>query len=528
MAPAIVFAAMRATLLILVAVSWSSCGSAGGPRVSTALHARARWTGTVTFDARHPTPQGASAEVEVRPARWVDVALIDPAGAVVAEGQTDESGGFALEGPSSAVALRALAHVRIRGHDVAISEDGLGRETHHVDVPLGAPSEPLRVHVADADGEAGAFHVVDTLLRGLDAVQEWTGQTLPPVFAYWVRGGTREWSFYRGERPEGSGRFALELLGGDPGQQSVSDTDEHDEAIVLHELGHFVMDWLTRDSSTGGSHPRNARIDPGLAWEEGRATWFALAVLRSPLYRDTIGVAPWGRLRVDEDLERADDPLPGLGSETSVSAVLWDLSDGAGELPDQDQDGIAIPPSAILETMVDLAQHDDVYGSLPAFLRRCVVRGAVPPDRLASMLQRTGEPEDLLPPDDTPVWPRLLSLGGGASGKIDGLTQPAPGGGVNLPGTGFDAVHSYLVHVAEAGMLSVRLDIQGSGRADDHEDLDLELLDLGADQLESSHTEEPVESVAHLVSPGWYVVRVRDGGAGNRADYTVRADVERL
>src|SRR5436190_20086015 len=110
-------------------------------------------------------------------------------------------------------------------------------------------------------------------------------------------------------------------MGGAPGGQATSDTDEHDEAIVLHELGHFVMDRLSGDSSLGGQHPRGYLIDPGLAWEEGRATWFATAVLGAPPYRDTIGIEPRGSLRVDESLETPEEPR-GIGSETSVAGVL--------------------------------------------------------------------------------------------------------------------------------------------------------------------------------------------------------------
>lgn len=514
---------MRIALLAL-AFALASCGPGQSP--SSARDARVTWSGRVTYEARHETPQGASAALETRPARLVDLALLDRAGATLAEGQTREDGSFAIDGPGTATTLRVLARTRARGHDAAITSDALGRDTHALDVALGDPSSELTVHAADAAGHAGAFHLVDTMLRGLDAVHAWTGRTLPPVFAYWMRGGTREWSYYRGERPEGSGRYALELLGGDPGQQSISDTDEHDEAIILHELGHFVMDRLTSDSSTGGMHPRGARIDPGLAWEEGRASWFALAVLGRPIYRDTIGIEPWGSLRVDEDLERGEDPLPGIGSETSVSKILWDLSDGAGGLPDEDQDGIALGPAPVLNAMIELAAEDGSFPCLASFLAHAV-RGLVERDALASMLQRTGEPADELLPDEAP-WPRALSIDGEASGKIDGLTQPAPSGGPNLPATGFDAIHTYRVHVPEAGMLVIRLEIVGSGRREAREDLDLELLDVRADRLSDSRTEAATESVGHLVQPGWYIVRVRDAGNGNRADYRVRALIETL
>jgi hypothetical protein len=517
---------MRAAILAL----WMLTSCAPGARsVRDARGALTTWRGQLGYESRHETPTGTSDAIEIRPARSVDLAILDAAGAVIAEGRTDDAGRFAVEAPSGARVLRAFARVRVRGHDAAITEDPIGRTTHSLDAPLGDPAVEMRLVALDRDGDAGAFHIVDSMLRGLDAVQEWTGRTLPPVFAYWVRGGTREWSYYRGERPEGSGRFALELLGGDPGQQSVSDTDEHDEAIVLHELGHFVMDRLSGDSSPGGMHPRGHRIDPGLAWEEGRASWFALAVLARPVYRDTIGLEPWGSLRVDEDLEIEADPFPGLSSETSVSKVLWDLSDGAPHpLPDRDEDGIAIGPAAVLAAMIAHARDEGAYASLPSFLRSIVDRGVVAPAELASMLQRTNEPPELLPGEGATPWPRALSLGIDASDKIDGVTQPAPSGGRNLPNTGFDAIHTYRIRVDEGGMLLVRLDIVGSGGERDRTDLELELLDLGSDVIAASRGTQAQESLAHLVQPGFYIVRVRDSGRGNRADYRLHASIEAM
>lgn len=512
-----------------------ACG--GPPRGVEQSGPGARYAGRVTYDARHPTPRGASEAIEVRPARHVDVAILDRSGATLAEGRTDEDGRFELGAPPSAHTLRVFARVRVRGHDAAIARDPNGGETHALDTALdAAPTQDgqLAIHARDRDGEAGAFHVVDTLVRGLDAVKRWTDVTLPPVYAYWVRGGTREWSFYRGERPAGSGRYALELLGGDPGQASISDTDEHDEAIILHELGHFVMDRLTSDSSTGGTHPRGFRIDPGLAWEEGRATWFALAVLGAPLYQDTIGVEPWGRLRVDEEMESDEDPVAGYGSEMSVAKILWDLSDGEGAwpdaLPDTDQDGIALGPAAILRAMMAHAREPGVFPSLPSFLRHLVRdAGLVQGEALAAMLSRTNEPVDELLPEGPLPWPRPIALGAPVEDTIDGLSQPAPSGGRNIGLTGFDAVHSYLVTVEEPGMIVARLTIEGSGGPSDRTDVDMQLLDRDAESLAESSQTQSRESLAHLVQPGTYVLRVRDGGGrGNRARYRLEVLFETL
>lgn len=507
-------------LVLVAALALGSCGPfepPPDPEVSRLVR------GQILYESRHPTVQGASAALELRPARSVDLALV-AGDEVVAEGRADEDGRFAIEGPARATALRIFARTRVRGHDAAIARDPGGERTHAMDAPLGEGE--LRVVALDSTGDAGAFHVVDTLLRGLDAVRGWTGRALPAVFAYWVRGGTREWSYYRGERPTGSNRFALELLGGDPGQQSITDTDEHDEAIILHELGHFVMDRLTTDSSVGGMHPRGARIDPGLAWEEGRASWFALAVLGEPFYRDTIGLEPWGSCRVDEDLEDGPDPVAGLASETSVSMVLWDLSDEGAR--DEDADGLALGPARIFEAMIAHAAEPGAFPSLPSFLRHLVQAGAVDDAALRAMLARTRVPAESVLPDPEAGWPTDLEVGGRSSGKIDGLTQPAPSGGPNLPITGYDANHTYRVRITAPGMLHVRLRIVGSGRAPDRTDLDLELRDLRADLLADARSQEPVETLAYLARPGWYIVKVRDAGQGNRADYTLEIDQERM
>jgi len=481
----------------------------------------ARWVGTVTYEARDATPQGASAAVSVRPARYVDIFARDETGRILVHTQTDASGSFVLVAPVTIVDVIAVAHAFVRGHDVAVTHDPMGTVPHAIAVRAGPPSVPLTIAAADdvPGGPAGAFHIVDTVLRGLEAVRAWTGQLLPPLFVFWGRGVTSGWSYYRGERPERSGRFALELLGGAPGQHTTTDTDEHDETIILHELGHFVMDRLSTDSSVGGNHPAGFLIDPGLAWEEGRATWFAVAVAGRPIYRDTIGREPGGRLRVDHDLERRGQGPRGIGSEQGVSEILWDLADGAGGLPDADRDGVALGPAVVLRSMLALGTEPGAYPCLPTFLRYLIRAGAIGDAPLRAMLTATGQPADLVPRDDRALWPTDLSLPGRASGKIDGASDPAPSGGPRRPENGVDAVRAYRIHLSGTRRVRARLRIFGTGRGRDGQDIDLELRTIRADLIARSDGETPLEVIGARLPPGWYVVYVRDGGRGNRAEY---------
>ncbi len=512
---------LAATLFVL-----SGCGSAlpgGTTTVDPAVAGEPVVVrGAVTYDSREPTRTGASRALGRRPARFVRVELLRR-GQVVASGATDERGAFALEGPG-ADTVRVVAAIDHDGHRLAVGPDPIGRVPGTMQRRLEGDVTDLDVVASDLDegGPAGAFHILDTMLRGSLAVRAWTGERLPPAYAYWVRGGTTDWSYYRGQRA--SGAYVIELLGGEMGRQDSTDTDEHDEEIVLHEFGHFVMDVLTSDSSSGGTHPSGYLIDPGLAWEEGRASWFAAAVQGRSLYRDTIGLEPRGELRVDLDLEARGQGPRGIGSEEGVSELLWDLADGAGGLPDRDGDGVAIGPAALFGAMRELGREPGAFPCIATFLQFVVDRGLVSSPDMKRVVERGGHPAAVFPDGGPSPWPVEVALGRSVSGKVDSVTSPAPSGGPPRPGNGVDAVRTYRVHVPEGGFLEAELTIFGSGRGADRQDLDLELRDIRAELLDGSAGEGTRERVARAVPPGWYVLYVRGGGAGNQAGYelTVR------
>lgn len=491
---------------------------------------QAGWSGTVRYEARTPTPTGASRAFEIRPARGLDFDLRDARDQVVATGATDDSGHFEINAPRAATTIVIYARTHARGHQAWVSPDPMGTAVQQFRAPLGAPGVPLVLLATDDanEGPAGALHIVDTLLRGLDAATTWSGSELPPIYVFWRRGGNAPWSYYLGERPARSGRFALELMGGEAGRQATTDTDEHDESIILHELGHFVFDRLSTDSSPGGDHPAGYLIDPGLAWEEGRATWFSMAVLGVPVYRDTIGLEGQGRLRIDHELERGVYGPGGIGSEQGVSRVLWDLTDGGPEIPDADNDGVAIGPAAVLRAMISLGLEPGAYPTLPGYLRYLVRTGVQTHLALKQMLLRTNEPADLLPDDDVAMWPVDIAPGAVVNGKIDGLTNPAPSGGPSRPQNGFDALRVYRLALTQRSFVTLRLQIFGSGRGADHQDADLELRNIRADLIERSISETPSESIARVLDAGSYIVYVRDGGHGNKVGFELRVDARPL
>jgi hypothetical protein len=521
--------ALLVSLALTACTTARAAGGAASPSAPAAvdLGAPATFAGVVRYEARRPTPQGASQAVELRPARYVEVVAEGADHRELARTVTDAEGRFSLQAPARAPSLAVFAHAARDGNDVRVSAQADGSVTHALRLARPDASRPIELTASDqaADGIAGAFHIADTVLTGLDVTREWTAQMLPPLVVYWGRGVTTEWSYYRGERPAHSGRFCLELLGGSPGRQRSTDTDEHDEGIILHELGHFVFDRLSSNSSTGGSHPAGYLIDPGLAWEEGRATWFSSAVRRDPHYQDTIGLEPEGSLRVDHDLEHSAPGARGIGNEMSVSDVLWDLIDGSEGYPDDDHDGVAVPPAVIMRAMMTWRDQPSAYPALGTFLR-LITAGDAPAvrrDDLLAMLGRTREPAALLPRDDAEDWPSNLAVPGAVGGKVDGLTNPAPSGGRARPENGYDALRVYRVRIAARAWLHLELVIEGSGRPADHTDLDLELRDHRGDLITAARGSEGRETLGRLLEPGFYYVYVRDGGQGNRANFELRA-----
>lgn len=511
---------MRLAALAVVLVS---CGVAGGPPPATPSAPAAapfRLEGRVSFEARQATSTGVSLRTEERPARHVHVeAHAAGTNALLAEALTDDEGRYVLTGTGDVGSIDVLSSMDLAGTPLMVTTDDPGLRPHVQTFQL-PPARERATWDGHLEPELesslnGALHILDTLARGIETVEAWGGERLPQLYVWWGPDITVDWSYYRGER--GPNRFALELLAGRRAERTTTDTDEHDEAIILHELGHFVFDRWTSYTSIGGRHPRGSLVDPGVAWEEGRATWLATAIRRDPAYVDSRGVEGTGSARVDESVETPQPPR-GPGSETSVAGILWDLGDGE-DLPDGDGDGLHLGPAAIVTAMRALARTPGAYPDLGSFLRHLVASGAVEEDALRAMLRASGEPESVL----DVVWPVELALGASVTGTIDGLSQPAPSGGENRPENGYDAVDTYRLSIAAPGTLVVTLTPTGSGGDLDHTNLTLELRDGRATTLLTAAMPLGAETITAPIAAGTYLAYVRDAGGGNRAGYTLSA-----
>lgn len=106
------------------------------------------------------------------------------------------------------------------------------------------------------------------------------------------------------------------------------DTDEFDQHIIAHELGHYYEDRFSRSDSIGGPHSAGDRLDLRVAFGEGWGNAFSSMSVDDPVYRDSqLGVSD----DFGFDAEADSDLAEGWFSESSITEILWDLYDSGSE-----------------------------------------------------------------------------------------------------------------------------------------------------------------------------------------------------
>jgi len=134
--------------------------------------------------------------------------------------------------------------------------------------------------------------------------------TISPVILYWEQ-GSNTGSYYNGEGNE------LHLDG----------DDGYDDVVALHELGHYIQDEYSASDNPGGAHD-GSPADPRLAWGEGGATWFAIALRGVPYYIDYSAGGGWSvELEDRAHLASAGGAMSQNISEWMVAELIWDVSD---------------------------------------------------------------------------------------------------------------------------------------------------------------------------------------------------------
>lgn len=110
---------------------------------------------------------------------------------------------------------------------------------------------------------------------------------------------------------------------------SGGDADAYDDAVILHEYGHYIADQHACDDSSGGAHNVYKHYDDDLAWSEGWASYLSSAVRNNSRYIDVNDAGGWSSYNWETWA------VTGSNNEGAVCATLWDLYDPANETHDR-------------------------------------------------------------------------------------------------------------------------------------------------------------------------------------------------
>lgn len=282
--------------------------------------------GRIQYERRDISLDGLGA-VHPAPLAGVTVELVSADGAVVDSTVTDDDGSFGLATELEGGSIQVAAFWSGPAGQLSVSDQS-GAEYEWAAAVLPGVANDLVIAEADSSGAAS---ILETCGRGLlFAHDHLAGPASPDVDVFWERGRTTPGgTSYQAWGADGV-QVQLWILGG-PG-----DTDEYDESVLLHELGHALQAIHGWTALVEGNSHDGVNTDPRLAWSEGSATLFGQVVLGEPLYLDSLddGADAFGFDLDDLDPVAFASPSGGLQQtlhEDLVSATGWKLYQLSGE-----------------------------------------------------------------------------------------------------------------------------------------------------------------------------------------------------
>ena len=276
-------------------------------------------------------------------------------------GPLDEDGKFKVFFPVNPLGENrsVLLKVRAYGEHAQVLNPDNGEAVHtYEEVDPWTPEEDP-AHEAELTiplDEAGSFHIYTQIDKGMKYFKTKYPDLSAELTRTKVRWPESDSAYYWNEQH-------INLT------KSVNDSDEFDDSVILHELGHRVIKVLSRlDENTmrdgDGSHSRKKQLYPEFAWSEGAATFLGQLVVDHRKYCDRkksgSGCYIINRMNKLKSLSRIGTSDRGLGSDSMhsewlVAGLLWDIVDpeDAGE-----GDFLAVAPETILEHLFTSMTHD--------------------------------------------------------------------------------------------------------------------------------------------------------------------------
>lgn len=358
-------AKFRLCSLFIVSFYLASCGGEEGgglefndPCVSPdpfPSSERVVLSGAVSFDSvPHNSSLGLDyGNVSQKPARGVEVELLDECGVAFDKSITDASGGYTFSvSPDFDIAVRVnarLVSTAASSWDFRVTDNTNGNAQYVLQgatINSGTTDSVRELNAALGWGgqsytgtrAAAPFAILDTVYEAIQFVRLVDSDIVfPPAELRWsISNSTAEGALSEGDL---GGSFFLSsegniyLLG-----QEDDDTEEFDGHVIAHEFWHYFESSFSRVDSIGGGHREGDLLDFRLAFSEGFGNAFSGMSLDDPIYIDSMGTRQ--SVGFEFDLEENVQLATGWFSESSVQSILYDLydSDSGGDGVDATED----------------------------------------------------------------------------------------------------------------------------------------------------------------------------------------------
>lgn len=282
----------------------------------------ATYFGTIRYEDRPQDQDGFTGAIVPTPAPGVLVDLLDGSGATLESVRTDADGAYVFEATSGGATIRAASDTLFGDHRAVVIDRRRRASLYSLEAVAneGSATDLL----AEASGVGGPFNVVAVSYLAFETYAPYVGAAAPTLAYRWEQGRAFGCGSCYGDDE-------ISLGGG------TDDTDEYDDVIIVHELGHYFVEHYSADSSPGGSH-RDLQVEPVLAYGEGLAYAFAGVVLGAPWVIDTF-IDDTRFIDFEEmTIDGVGDPTftgtttgtaTGNLREEIVSGILWDAFDPA-------------------------------------------------------------------------------------------------------------------------------------------------------------------------------------------------------
>lgn len=343
--------------------------------ITSSAWAQATVSGVVQYQDKVYGPTGFTGAQPFRFVRQADVEIVRQSdGTVLGTDITDNAGAYSVAGIAvgEVVFLRVYSRTDQADLKVVVRNTTGGSiytvASGTITTVLGANT--LNLNISIASTVAGVFNIFDMgvwTFQYLATLPSWPPAVVPTLLFCWFDSSTVGTFFSKSQD-------AVFLLG------KVSDPDEFDDDIILHEAGHWAAFHFSKDDSPGGPHTILDQKDVRLAWSEGWAHYWSSTVRRFagaglyPVPQNYVDNFGTGNSFFEIETPSLSASTITAANEIAVAAGLWDITDTNSDIPADTLSGFE---AEIWQCLLDIGAMAPAQVSLEDFRARWIAQPTV-------------------------------------------------------------------------------------------------------------------------------------------------------